>query len=178
MIGPVLLLSDPRSLLMTTLSRLFLLTSLLLTGCAVPGDLGDGVIYSEDWRSKAAEELFASYVANDVDGVGKWLVEGVTIGFNAEEVDKATFLAAIPVRHGQFKDIKVSRIIKTLVYNDGMVFTNIWAQWQGALRETGDEVKMPVQMWMTWQDGKIQHFQHYYDPAPMNAALESIGASR
>lgn len=163
---------------MTTLSRLIILTSLLLTGCAVSGGSGEGVIYSEDWRSKAAEELFASYVANNADGVGKWLAEDVTVGFNVEEVDKATFLAAIPVRHGQFKDIKVNRMIKTFVYNDGAVFTNIWAQWKGVLRETGQEVKMPVQMYMSWREGKIGRFQHYYDPAPMNAALESIGASR
>ncbi len=134
-----------------------------------------GVIDQEDERTAGAQAVLDAYVANDPESVAAWFADDANIGFNKERVDKATFIANISKDHTHFKDIEVSSVITTLRYNNGSVFTNLWACWEGTVRETGEELSVPVYMWMTWKDGKVTNFVHMFDPAPFVAALESIG---
>lgn len=134
-----------------------------------------GVIDQEDERTAGAQAVLDAYVANDPESVAAWFADDANIGFNKERVDKATFIANISKDHTHFKDIEVSSVITTLRYNNGSVFTNLWASWEGTVRETGEELSVPVYMWMTWKDGKVTNFVHMFDPAPFVAALESIG---
>lgn len=156
------------------------LLSLTFTSCAVPGtppndDPMSGIADGLDWRADAAKEVIAAYVANDAEGVRKWFSDDATIVFNKNEVDKETFVTNLGRDHVHFQDIVVNRMVSNLSYNNGGVFTNIWAQWTGKLRKSGEEVKFPVYMYMTWKDRRIGKFVHIYDPAPIEAALASIG---
>lgn len=156
------------------------LLSLAFTSCAVPGtppndDPWSGSADGLDWRANAAKEVVAAYVANDAEGVRKWLADDATIVFNKKEVDKDTFVTNLGRDHVHFKDIVVNRIVSNLSYNNGGVFTNIWAQWTGKLRKSGEEVKFPLYMYMTWKDRRVEKFVHLYDPTPINEALASIG---
>ena len=98
-----------------------------------------GVIDQEDERTAGAQAVLDAYVANDPESVAAWFADDANIGFNKERVDKATFIANISKDHTHFKDIEVSSVITTLRYNNGSVFTNLWASWEGTVRETGEE---------------------------------------
>ena len=156
------------------------LLSLAFTSCAAPGtppndDPMSGIADGLDWRADAAKEVIAAYVANDAEGVRKWFADDASIVFNKQVVDKDTFVTNIGRDHVHFQDIEVNRMVTNLSYNGGGVFTNIWGRWKGMLRKSGEEVKFPVYMYMTWKDRRIKRFVHLYDPAPIEAALASIG---
>ena len=133
-----------------------------------------GVIDAEDERSRGGRAVLDAYLANNPGAMGAWIADDAEIWFNSELVDKATFLARVPERHGQFEISLSNPIVTTMLYNNGEVFTNLWTTWKGVARSTGTEVEFPVQMYMTWQDGKIATFMHFFDPGPLNEAIESL----
>ncbi len=106
--------------------------------------------------------------------MGEWIADDAKVVFNTETVDKAIFLANVSERHGQFEVSLVNPIVTTMIYNDGKAYTNLWTTWKGVARSTGEEVKSPAQMFMTWRDGRISTFMHHFDPGPLDRAIESL----
>lgn len=106
--------------------------------------------------------------------MAKWFADDAEIRFNKETVDTATFLAGVSERHEQFEISLNGTIVTTMLYNNGAVFTNLWTNWKGVARTTGEETTFPAQMYMTWKDGKITTFMHFMDPGPLQAAVEAL----
>ena len=173
----------------TRLCLSFVLITCALVGCSSSGGMApndspwSGVADAEDWRSVAAKEIMAAYVANDAATIGKWFADDAEIVFNKQVMDKKTFLARIPLDHVHFKDIKLNEIVTTLRYNktwpnqQRAVFTNIWARWTAEVRKTGAKIEVPVYMFMTWEGKKAKSLNHLFDPRPHEDALESIGVT-
>lgn len=133
-----------------------------------------GVIDAEDERSRGGRAVLDAYLANNPAAMGAWIADDAEIWFNSELVDKATFLAGVSERHEQFEISLSNPIVTTMLYNNGAVFTNLWTSWEGVARSSGAEVEFPVQMYMTWRDGKIATFMHFFDPGPLDEAIESL----
>ncbi len=168
---------------MNTLSLPLLLAALFvpaITSCAstqagAPNDSGwSGIIDAEDPRSAAGRAILDAYQANDAAAMGEWISDGAEILFNTESVDKATFLAGVSQRHVQFEIALVNPIVTTMIYNNGSSYTNLWTSWKGVARTTGEEVEFPVQMYLTWEDGQVATFMHFFDPGPLDEAIESL----
>lgn len=167
------------------LSRVLCLSALCsvsLVSCAAPGgsppndSRWSGVADEDDPRSVGARAVLAAYFANDPAAMSEWLADDAKIKFNKDTADKATFLANVSKDHELFSDIKPrGQIVTTLRYNCDVDFTNIWVAWTGKLRETGQEVEVPLYMFMSWEDGKVVGINHLFDPGPIDEALESIG---
>lgn len=145
------------------------------TGAAAPNESDwSGVIDADDPRSVGARAVLEAYEANDPASMAKWFADDAEIRFNKETVDTATFLAGVSERHEQFEISLNGTIVTTMLYNNGAVFTNLWTNWKGVARTTGEETTFPAQMYMTWKDGKITTFMHYMDPSPLQAAIEAL----
>jgi len=153
----------------------------VMTSCATTIRAGapnanewSGVIDAEDDLSRGGRAVLDAYVANSPAAMGEWIADDAEILFNSETIDKAAFLATVSERHGQFEISLVNPVVTTMIYNNGSVFTNLWTTWKGVARSSGAEVEFPVQMYMTWQDGKIATFMHFFDPGPLDEAIESL----
>ena len=150
------------------------------TGCAstTPGAPNDsawsGVIDADDPRSVGARAVLDAYVANDPALMADWFADDAEIRFNQNTYDKETFLAGVPERHEQFEIALEDTIVTTMLYNNGKVFTNLWTTWTGVARSSGERTEIPVQMYMTWEDGKITEFMHFLDPGPLEEAIEAL----
>ena len=150
------------------------------TGCAstTPGAPNDsawsGVIDADDPRSVGARAVLEAYVANDPESMADWFADDAEIRFNQNTYDKETFLAGVPERHEQFEIALEDTIVTTMLYNNGKVFTNLWTTWTGVARSSGERTEIPVQMYMTWEDGKITEFMHFLDPGPLEEAIEAL----
>ena len=168
------------TLLSMQLSAIALLVP-AMTSCATTIQAGapnangwSGVIDAEDDRSIGGRAVLDAYVANDPEAMGEWIADDAEIRFNSDVLDKATFLARVTERHEQFEISATNKIVTTMLYNNGGAFTNLWTTWKGVARSSGAEVEFPVQMYMTWKDGKIAIFMHFFDPGPLEEAIESL----
>ena len=152
-------------------------TSCVSTRAGAPnGSDWSGIIDADDDRSRGGRAVLDAYVANHPAAMGEWIADDAEILFNSEVVDKAAFLAGVSEDHERFEVSLVNPVVTTMLYNNGNVYTNLWTTWRGVARATGEEVEFPVQMYMTWEDGKVRSFMHFFDPGPLEEAVEALEA--
>jgi hypothetical protein len=154
-----------------------------VTGCVTTIRAGgpkasewSGVIDAEDERSRGGRAALDAYLANTPTAMGAWIADDAEIGFNSELANEATFLAGVSERHERFEISLSNPIVTKMLHNSGAVFTDLWTSWEGAARSSGAEVQFPAPVYTPWRDGKIATFMHFFDPGPLDEAVESLGS--
>ena len=60
-----------------------------------------------------------------------------------------------------------------MYYNDGKIFTNVWYDWSGVAKSTGETLELRGYGWFKWENGKVVEAYNAFDPTAYNAIMSA-----
>ena len=83
-------------------------------------------------------------------------------------------MSGFAVGHQFFDNISHNNVdIATMYYNDGKIFTNVWYDWSGVSKSSGETLELRGYGWFQWEDGKVIEAYNAFDPTAYNAIMSA-----
>tara|TARA_B100000767_G_C19732777_1_gene522500 strand:- start:464 stop:970 length:507 start_codon:yes stop_codon:yes gene_type:complete len=133
-----------------------------------------GYILGEDSYTESVREFMKSYTDNNMEDSNSIFAEGAVFSVNSNDLSVSEFMSAFGSGHNYFDNISHEDLdIATMYYNDGKIFTNVWYNWTGNLKSTGETLKEKGYGWFEWENDKVIKAYNAFDPTAYNAAIAS-----
>lgn len=131
-----------------------------------------GYMLDEDKYTELVGKFMKAYRDNNMEDAKDIFTEDATYAVNSTEMSVAEFMAAFSTGHDYFDNISHNDVYTaTMYYNDGKIFTNIWYNWSGVVKNTGETLNEMGYAWFRWEDGKVVQAYNAFDPTAYNAAV-------
>tara|TARA_B100000900_G_scaffold338097_1_gene300147 strand:- start:255 stop:752 length:498 start_codon:yes stop_codon:yes gene_type:complete len=162
---------------MKNIITLFIL-GLLLTNCNEKNNYPidekpmSGYMLDEDVYTAMVDKFMKAYTDNDMESAKDIFSEDALYYVNDESLSVSELIAAFGEGHTYYDDISHSNVYTaTMYYNDGNIYTNVWYNWSGVLKNNGDTLRLKGYAWFKWENGKAVEAYNAFDPTAYNAAI-------
>jgi hypothetical protein len=131
-----------------------------------------GFMLGEDDYTKLVRGFMKAYTDNNLDPGNSIFSDDAVFSVNSTDMSAAEFMSAFGAGHKFFNNISHEDVhIATMYYNDGKIFTNVWYDWTGNIKSTGETLKEKGYGWFQWEDNKVIKAYNAFDPTAYNAAI-------
>lgn len=79
--------------------------------------------------------------------------------------------------HSSYGFEEENRYYERIIDDKGEIWVYFWGTWEGTLKASGKELKLPVHLALRFVDNKIVREFGYYDTSPIIAALNEAAAA-
>ena len=133
-----------------------------------------GYMLGEDTYTEGVRGFMKSYTDNNLNDSNSIFAEDAVFSVNSSDLSVSEFKTAFGSGHDYFDNISHDDVyIATMYYNDGKIFTNVWYDWTGDLKSTGETLKERGYGWFQWKNGKVIKAYNAFDPTAYNDAIAS-----
>ncbi|CAI8327580.1 MAG: Uncharacterised protein [Flavobacterium sp. SCGC AAA160-P02] len=133
-----------------------------------------GYILGNDMHTQAAEKFMKAYTENDMESAKDIFSEDAVFSVNDTEMSVDDMMAGFSSGHQYFDNISHNNVdTATMYYNDGSIYTNVWYDWSGNIKATGETLEARGYAWFKWENGKVVEAYNAFDPTAYNAVMNS-----
>ena len=132
----------------------------------------------------AVKALFAAYESGELESQRTFYAENAEIFYNAPESKPATFDEILSKQTLEIADFSEYSIefdddgIEMVVTDKGETWVNVWGEWQGTMKATGQKFVVPMHETFQFVDGKIVKDFGYWDNSEIMAAFMELEAAQ
>tara|TARA_B100000780_G_scaffold271330_1_gene232157 strand:- start:917 stop:1417 length:501 start_codon:yes stop_codon:yes gene_type:complete len=164
------------------MKKIFLLLSLaiLITACEKnakqPTDDNpmSGYILGDDVYTQGVEKFMKAYTDKNFENAKGIFAENAVFSVNDVEMGVEDMMTGFASGHEYFDNISHKNIdLATMYYNDGKVFTNVWYDWSGVAKSTGEILELRGYGWFKWENRKVIEAYNAFDPTAYNSIMTS-----
>ena len=138
----------------------------------------------DDDRSEEIENLFDAVEDENIDFLKTLFSKDlVFISANNEQMNKDQFIEGVEEIFDMFDDVEFDdntqstdgdgTAIETTYYSNGAIWTEIWNNFSGKGKYTGNEISFPFYIAYLWDEDKIIREMQYFDPKYFNEEAEA-----
>tara|TARA_B110000003_G_scaffold111447_1_gene114073 strand:+ start:8201 stop:8701 length:501 start_codon:yes stop_codon:yes gene_type:complete len=133
-----------------------------------------GYILGDDVYTQGVEKFMKAYTDNNFENAQDIFAENAIFSVNDVKMGISDMMTGFAVGHQYFDNISHNNVdIATMHYNNGNVFTNVWYDWSGIVKSTGDKLELRGYGWFKWENEKVIEAYNAFDPTAYNAVLSS-----
>jgi hypothetical protein len=133
-----------------------------------------GYMVGDDQYTQAVEGFMKSYTDNDFENADNIFADDAVFYVNDTAMSIEDMMTGFGVGHQYFDNIAHSNVYSaTMYYNDGKIYTNVWYDWSGTLKSTGESLELRGYVWFEWENGKVVEAYNAFDPTAYAKAIES-----
>ncbi|MDG2444387.1 MAG: nuclear transport factor 2 family protein, partial [Flavobacteriaceae bacterium] len=159
-----------------------LLFVVVICSCQSP----NGTVTTNDERSEIIKTLFKNVSEENIDYLKEVFSDDMTfVDARNNTKDKAGFIAGVEGLFEMFDEISFEDVdgdatgseIETTVYDNGIVWTNIWNTFSATGKYTGQKVSFPFHIAYKWDGLKISREVQFFDNAVFDKELNAMQAA-
>jgi ketosteroid isomerase-like protein len=156
---------------------------LLFVGVICSCQSPNGKVTTNDERSKIIKTLFKNVSEENIDYLKEVFSDDMTfVDSRNNKKDKAGFIAGVEGLFEMFDEISFEDVdgdatgseIETTVYDNGIVWTNIWNTFSATGKYTGQKVSFPFHISYQWDGLKISREVQFFDNAVFDKELNAM----
>ncbi|MGB0367326.1 MAG: DUF4440 domain-containing protein [Flavobacteriaceae bacterium] len=131
-----------------------------------------GIIKGEDQYTKGIKKFMKAYVDNDMASAKDIFANDADFYINDTKLTIDDMIAGFSVGHQFFNNISHNNVdMATMYYNNESIYTNIWYDWSGEIKSSGEKLNLKGYGWFKWENGKVVEAYNAFDPTAYNAAM-------
>ena len=159
---------------------LFLFATSLIVSCdndskkhnSDKSDPMSGYMIGNDVKSDAMLQFTKAYQDNDISSVKTIFSDDAIFHVNDTQMTFDQVNEGFSAGHNYFDNIKHSEFdVATMYYNDDKIYTNVWYEWSGTSKKSGETIEAKGYAWFRWENGKAVEVYNAFDPTTYNAAM-------
>lgn len=138
----------------------------------IDNDPMSGKIVQNDDHSKGVKRFMTAYTENNMSAAKDVFAENAVFYVNDTKMSVDEMIAGFAVGHQYFDNIAHNDVhMATMFYNNGGVYTNVWYNWSGDIKSTGETLTLRGYGWFKWENGKVVEAYNAFDPTAYGAAM-------
>ena len=115
-----------------------------------------GYILGDDVYTQGVEKFMKAYTDNNFENAQDIFAENAIFSVNDVKMGISDMMTGFALGHQYFDNISHNNVdIATMHYNNGNVFTNVWYDWSGIVKSTGDKLELRGYGWFKWENEKV-----------------------
>lgn len=157
---------------------------LLLVGLSLTACQHDQRYTQQSPEIDSVKALYKAYESGNLESQRPFYAENAQIFYNAPETSPATFDEILSTQTKDIADFSEISVvfddegIEMVVTDKGETWVNIWGEWHGTMKATGQEFVIPMHETFQFVDGKITKDFGYWDTAPIAEAFMAYEAAQ
>ena len=133
-----------------------------------------GYILGNDMYTQAVEKFMKAYTDNNIETAKEIFAENAIFSVNDVKMSVDDMMNGFSSGHEYFDNISHHNVdMATMYYNDGNVYTNVWYDWSGDSKTTGEILEIRGYGWFRWENKKIIEAYNAFDPTAYNTVINS-----
>ena len=134
-----------------------------------------GYIKGDDIYTQGVHKFMKAYTLITILKMQKEIfAENAIFAVNDVKMSIDDMMNGFAVGHQFFDNISHSNVdTATMYYNDGKIYTNVWYDWSGVSKSSGETLELRGYGWFQWEDGKVIEAYNAFDPTAYNAIMSA-----
>ena len=133
-----------------------------------------GYIKGDDIYTQGVHKFMKAYTDNNFKDAEEIFAENAIFAVNDAKMNVEDMMTGFATGHQFFDNISHNNVdTATKYYNDGKIFTNVWYDWSGVAKSTGETLELRGYGWFKWENGKVVEAYNAFDPTAYNAFMSA-----
>ena len=133
-----------------------------------------GYIKGDDLYTQGVHKFMKAYTDNNINAAADIFAENAIFAVNDAKMSIDDMMNGFAAGHQFFDNISHNNVdIATMYYNDGKIFTNVWYDWSGTSKSTGEVLELRGYGWFKWENGKVVEAYNAFDPTAYNSMMNA-----
>lgn len=133
-----------------------------------------GIIKGDDQYTKGIKKFLKAYVDNDMDSAKDVFANNADFYVNDTKMTIDDMITGFSLGHQFFNNIAHKNVdMATMYYNNGSTYTNVWYDWSGEKKSSGETLNIKGYGWFKWENGKVIEAYNAFDPTSYNAVMNT-----
>ena len=133
-----------------------------------------GYMLGDDIYTQGVHKFMKAYTDNNFKNAEGIFAENAIFAVNDVKMSIDDMMNGFAVGHQFFDNISHNNVDSaTMYYNDGKIFTNVWYDWTGVSKSSGETLELRGYGWFKWEDGKVIEAYNAFDPTAYNAMMSA-----
>jgi len=133
-----------------------------------------GYMLGDDVYTQGVEKFMKAYTDNNFENAEDIFAENAVFSVNDAKMGVGDMMTGFAAGHQFFDSIAHNNVdTATMYYNDGKIFTNVWYDWSGVAKSTGETLELKGYGWFKWENGKVVEAYNAFDPTAYNSIMSA-----
>tara|TARA_B100000780_G_scaffold261465_1_gene213921 strand:+ start:2140 stop:2640 length:501 start_codon:yes stop_codon:yes gene_type:complete len=133
-----------------------------------------GYMLGDDVYTQGVEKFMKAYTDNNFENAQDIFAENAVFSVNDAKMGVGDMMTGFAVGHQFFDSIAHNNVdTATMYYNDGKIFTNVWYDWSGVAKSSGETIELKGYGWFKWENGKVVEAYNAFDPTAYNSIMSA-----